>query len=405
MYKQSEELSLLRNLMDNIKDNIYFMDRDGHIIMINQAGAEWLGFNSPEEVIGKTDLDIFTSEHGRAAFEDEQRIIETGVPILGLEEKETWADGHETWVSTSKMPLRDANGNIIGIFGISRDITEHQLSEIKLHQYARQLTQINKQMEDELRMAANLQHAFLPQFYPDFPAPSEKRPVQFAHRYIASTLISGDLCAVNKLNDTEAGLLIFDVMGHGVRAALVTAVVHTMIGELTHRGLRPGEFLSEMNRQLQTMLQTQDDFLFITANYLILNNETGSLSGASAGHTIPFIIPGGGNQNLVSMLHAVSHINGPALAVVENFEYKTFTVQLNPGDSILMYTDGLIEETNEAGEEFGSNRVQALLQQQRNNDPQTLCDTLVDTVSEFNKNAVLTDDICLLAFRWNGPLN
>jgi len=356
-------------------------------------------------VIGKTDLDIFTDEHGRAAFEDEQRIIRTGEPILGLEEKETWADGHETWVSTSKMPLRDANGDIIGVFGISRDITEHQLAEIKLHQYAHQLTQNNKQMEEELRMAANLQSAFLPQFYPNFPAPSEKRPVQFAHRYIASTLVSGDLCAVNKLSDAEAGILIFDVMGHGVRAALVTAVVHTMIGELTHRGLRPGEFLSEMNRQLRTMLQTQDEFIFITANYLILNIETGNLSGASAGHTVPFHISGKKDSGPISLLHAAEKVNGPALAVVENFEYSTFDIQLAPNDSILMYTDGLIEEANEAGEEFGSDRVKTLLQQQRNKDPQALCDALVDTITEFNSGAVLTDDICVLAFRWNGPLN
>ena len=405
MYTKVNELGLLKNLMDNIEDNIYFMDREGRIILINQAGAKWLGFDSPEEVIGKTDLDIFTNEHGRAAFEDEQRIMETGDPILGLEEKETWADGHETWVSTSKMPLRDVNGEIIGIFGISRDITEHQLSEIKLHQYAQRLTQINKQMEEELRMAANLQRAFLPQFYPNFPSPSEKRLVQFAHRYIASTLVSGDLCAVKKLSDTEAGILIFDVMGHGVRAALITAIVHTMIEELIHRGLRPGEFLSEMNQQLRTILQTQDDFIFITANYLILNTETGCLTGASAGHTIPFHISGREDANPVSPLHAAEKINGPALAVVENFEYKTFDIQLAPNDSILMYTDGLIEEANEAGEEFGSNRVKTLLEQQPDKDPSALCDALVDTITEFNSGSVLTDDICVLAFRWNGSLN
>ncbi len=405
MYTKVNELGLLKNLMDNIEDNIYFMDREGRIILINQAGAKWLGFDSPEEVIGKTDLDIFTNEHGRAAFEDGQRIMETGEPLLGLEEKETWADGHETWVSTSKMPLRDVNGEIIGIFGISRDITEHQLSEIKLHQYAQRLTQINKQMEEELRMAANLQRAFLPQFYPNFPSPSEKRLVQFAHRYIASTLVSGDLCAVKKLSDTEAGILIFDVMGHGVRAALITAIVHTMIEELIHRGLRPGEFLSEMNQQLRTILQTQDDFIFITANYLILNTETGCLTGASAGHTIPFHISGREDANPVSPLHAAEKINGPALAVVENFEYKTFDIQLAPNDSILMYTDGLIEEANEAGEEFGSNRVKTLLEQQPDKDPSALCDALVDTITEFNSGSVLTDDICLLAFRWNGSLN
>ena len=402
MYTHAKELSLLKNLMDNIEDNIYFMDREGRIILINQAGAKWLGFNSPKEVIGKTDIDIFTNEHGRAAFEDGQRIMETGEPIIGLEEKETWADGHETWVSTSKAPMRDESGEIIGIVGVSRDITKHQLSEIKLHQYAHRLTQVNKQMEEELRMAANLQRAFLPQFYPDFPAPAEKRPVQFAHRYIASTLVSGDLCAVNKLNDSEAGILIFDVMGHGVRAALITAVIYTMIGELTHRGLQPGEFLSEMNRQIRTMLQTQDDFIFITANYLILNTETGQLTGASAGHTTPFVISRKEDQNSVSLLHAASKVNGPALAVVENFDYETFNIQLSQNDSVLLYTDGLTEEADETGDEFGTGRLQTLLQERHDNDPQALCDALVDCVTEFNNGATLTDDICLLAFRWNG---
>ena len=81
------DLNLMKHLMDNVQDNIYCMDREGRIIFINQAGAKWLGFNSPQEVTGKTDLDIFTDEHGRAAYENEQRIMRTGEPILGIEEK------------------------------------------------------------------------------------------------------------------------------------------------------------------------------------------------------------------------------------------------------------------------------------------------------------------------------
>lgn len=125
---------LMKHLMDNSLDNIYFMDRNGRITLINQAGAKWLGFNDPSELIGKTNLDIFTSEHGCNACEDEQRIMRTGVPMLGKEEKETWADGHETWVSTSKFPLRNDEGEIEGIFGISRDITEHKRAEEELRE-------------------------------------------------------------------------------------------------------------------------------------------------------------------------------------------------------------------------------------------------------------------------------
>jgi PAS domain S-box-containing protein len=173
---------LLTQLLDNISDHIYFKDRQSRFILVNKAFAEKLGLR-PEDMKGKTDFDIFTAEHARPAFEDEQHIMETGEPLVGLEEKETWEKGRVSWASTTKMPLRDAKGEIIGIFGISREITEHKLNEIKLHQYARHLTQVNKKMEEELRMAANLQHAFLPQFYPDFLTPSgTKRVMLPTHR-------------------------------------------------------------------------------------------------------------------------------------------------------------------------------------------------------------------------------
>ena len=81
---------------------------------------------------GKTDYDFFTEEHASAAFADEQLIIATGQPVIGIEEKETWPDGRTTWVSTTKMPLRDDEGKIMGIFGISRDITKHKKRELQM---------------------------------------------------------------------------------------------------------------------------------------------------------------------------------------------------------------------------------------------------------------------------------
>ncbi|MBI9020884.1 MAG: SpoIIE family protein phosphatase [Verrucomicrobia bacterium] len=399
----SEEL--LNQLLNNTTDSIYFKDLKSRFILINQACIKKHGWASADAIMGKTDFDTFTREHAEQAYEDEQKIIKTGEPLYGIEEKETFPDGHEAWVSTSKMPLRDADGNIIGTFGISRDITEHKLGEIKLHQYANQLTQINKQMEEDLRMAANLQQAFLPQFYPNFPAPADSKSVQFAHRYISNTPVSGDLCSIHKLSDTEAGMLICDVMGHGVRAALITAIVYAMIGDLTRRSLSPGDFFSELNRQLRPIFQSQDAFIFVTASYLILNTETGNVRGASAGHTTPFLIHDGEPPLHAAPLHAINHVNGPALAVVENFEYKTVQIQLDAGDTVLMYTDGLLEEINKEGEEFGMTRAREVLQKQQDNGPKVACDSLVDAVNEFNSGAPLTDDVCLLAFRWNGSSN
>ena len=118
------ERALLNTLMDNIPDYIYFKDLQSRFIRTNKAHAQAFALSDPAEAIGKTDFDFFTEEHALSAFEDEQRIIRTGQPIVGLVEKETWRDRGDTWVSTTKVPLRDDKGNIVGTSGISRDITE-----------------------------------------------------------------------------------------------------------------------------------------------------------------------------------------------------------------------------------------------------------------------------------------
>jgi two-component system sensor histidine kinase/response regulator len=131
------ERHLLRTLMDNLPDYIYFKDRDSRFMRTNKAHAKAFGLDDPAQAVGKTDFDFFTNEHAQPAFADEQEIIRTGQPMFAKEEKETWPDGHETWVSTTKMPLRDAAGNIIGTFGISRDITERKQAEEALHKSER----------------------------------------------------------------------------------------------------------------------------------------------------------------------------------------------------------------------------------------------------------------------------
>ena len=133
------ERFLLKTLMDSLPDHIYFKDRESRFIAVNRAMAALFGLEDPADVLGKTDADLFTREHAQAALHDEQEILRTGQPLVNLEEKETWSDGHETWVSTSKLPLRDPNGSIIGTFGLSRDITERKRAEEKLAALAREL--------------------------------------------------------------------------------------------------------------------------------------------------------------------------------------------------------------------------------------------------------------------------
>ena len=120
------ERYLLHALMDNLPHNIYFKDLASRFIRINKAMAAYFGLSDASEAIGKDDFDYFTEEHARQAIADEEQIVRSGVPVVDKEEKETWPDGHTTWVLTTKMPLRDKDGRAVGSFGISRDITERK---------------------------------------------------------------------------------------------------------------------------------------------------------------------------------------------------------------------------------------------------------------------------------------
>jgi diguanylate cyclase (GGDEF)-like protein/PAS domain S-box-containing protein len=131
-----EELFLLETLMDNSPDSIYFKDRESRFTRVNRYAAARFGVVEPTLAIGRTDFDYFTDEHAAQAFRDEQEIIRTGLPLVNVEEKETTPDGVVHWVSTTKMPLRDSDGNVVGTFGISRDITQRKEFEAQLEHQA-----------------------------------------------------------------------------------------------------------------------------------------------------------------------------------------------------------------------------------------------------------------------------
>jgi PAS domain S-box-containing protein len=128
------ERYLLRSLMDNVPDHIYFKDAEGRFTRVNRAMAARFGLPGPDAAVGKTDFDFFTEEHARQARADEEQVQRTGRPLVGHEEKETWPDGAVSWVSSTKLPLRDAAGRVVGTFGISRDITGRKRAEEALRQ-------------------------------------------------------------------------------------------------------------------------------------------------------------------------------------------------------------------------------------------------------------------------------
>jgi PAS domain S-box-containing protein len=125
------ERFLLLSLMKHATDRIYFKDAQSRFLRVNPPHLKLFGLTEQSQVIGKNDFDFFSEEHAQRAFEDEQRVMETGKSIT-MEEKETWPDGNTTWVLTSKFPLHDPLGRVIGTFGISHDITARKNAEDEL---------------------------------------------------------------------------------------------------------------------------------------------------------------------------------------------------------------------------------------------------------------------------------
>jgi PAS domain S-box-containing protein len=130
------DLELLSAFLEYIPDHVYFKDLDSRFVRISRSLATHFGLSDPAQAVNRTDSDMFSSEHAEQALADEQVIIRTGRQVIGKEEKETWPDGREAWTSTTKVPLRNLEGQIIGTMGISRDITEHRRDELELQKYA-----------------------------------------------------------------------------------------------------------------------------------------------------------------------------------------------------------------------------------------------------------------------------
>ena len=396
--KTIESEYLLANLMDNMPDAIYFKDRQSRFIMVSQNCAKKHGWNSPDEIVGETDFDLFSKAHAEQAFADEQQILRTGKPLSGIEEKETWPDGSVTWASTSKMPLKNEAGETIGTFGISRNITEHKEAELRVQRYAEEMRLIKEEIEDDLQMAGELQKTFFPASYPAFPegaAPGECR-VEFLHVFQACGEIGGDYCSIHRISETEAGIFLCDVQGIGVRSALVTALIRGIAQEIVPLGLDPGAYLARMNKLLLPLVCQEEIQLDITASYLVLDTATGEIRLASAGHPLPLLFRKGGEVN---WLYENMALRGPMLARHPTATYPTIEALAGPGDGVVLFSDGLCSVGNAGGEAYGKQRLLDSARSLAGESLARVFQGLESGALAFAKTGSFADDVCLVGFQ------
>tara|TARA_B100000900_G_scaffold111693_1_gene93414 strand:+ start:320 stop:1909 length:1590 start_codon:yes stop_codon:yes gene_type:complete len=389
-----EERHLMRLLIDNVPLNIYFKDRESKFKLVNKSMAKWNGFGRPEDVVGKSDQDLFSEDHANEALRDERKILESGEPILGYVEKETTAAGGEAWVLTTKMPLIDRVGAIIGTFGVSSDVTELVRTQQSLAETAAALKRRNDEMEEELALAREVQQALLPHDYPTVPAGAGKGRLKFGHRYIPISGLAGDFFEVFSIGDQCAGLFICDVMGHGVRSALIVSMLRGLAERIHQVAEDPGEFLGQLNSGLSAILTEAEMTMFATAFLAVIDFENGELRYASAGHPAPIMRSAEGEAGVLPM---GGRGKGTALGLFPDATYESQSLKLSMLKQLMLFTDGIIEVENQDGEAFLQNRLVQAVSEEECSGVDTLLERVLDRVLAFTESQRFDDDVCLLA--------
>jgi phosphoserine phosphatase RsbU/P len=386
-----EERHLLRDLIDHVPMQIYFKDLESRVVMANRGMAEYHGFESSAELVGKHDRDLFSHTHWEKAAADERRIIETGIAMTGQLERETWREGGETFVVTSKFPWRDKSGEIKGTFGVSSDVTSLVLAQRQATELANELRQKNESYEEEVKLAHEIQQALATTGFPAVVSENGNR-LSFASRYLPISGLAGDFHEVLPLGDDRYGLFICDVMGHGVRAALVVSMLRGLLATQNVKNRNSAEFMTAMNTGLASILRRADVTMFATAFYGIIDLGKLTLEYTCAGHPGPVIA-----GPLSSLQLCVERAEkGPALGIIPGAVYPTREISLGGVRRLLLFTDGVLEAENEAGEQFLEKRLLRTAGDDPEKDIESWLDGILDTVLDFSEGHHFDDDVCLL---------
>jgi sigma-B regulation protein RsbU (phosphoserine phosphatase) len=271
-----------------------------------------------------------------------------------------------------------------------------QMSQQLAH-YADELRAKNAQLEADFNMAREIQEMFLSQQYPTFPhsAAPEESALRFSHRYLPAAAVGGDFFNIFAITDTTAGIFICDVMGHGMRAALITAIMRGLVEELMPVAADPGKFLTEINRSLNAILRRTREPFLATAFYVVADVVSGELRFSSAGHPSPFHVRREAGQ--VEPIKFWDPRHGPALGLFDKSGYPTNRCPIAVNDVILLFTDGLYEVDNEANEEYGQERLLEAVRARYRLPTERILDELLQDVQRFSSAKEFEDDVCLVA--------
>ena len=243
----------------------------------------------------------------------------------------------------------------------------------------------------ELNVATQIQADMLPRIFPAFPDRREFDLYAFMH---PAREVGGDFYDFFLIDEDHLCMVIADVSGKGVPAALFMVIAKTLIKNQAMMGDDPADILGKVNEQL---CEGNDAMLFVTVWISILTISTGKGIAANAGHEHPVIRRAGGSYELVVYRHS------PAVAAMEGMRFRQHSFELHPGDRLFVYTDGVPEATNAENELFGNERMLDVLNSQPDRKPHALLETMKREIDVFVGEAPQFDDITMLCLDYFGP--
>jgi sigma-B regulation protein RsbU (phosphoserine phosphatase) len=413
--RQQERLALVAeknnyyDIFDHLVEGIFRTTVSGHYLLANIALARIYGYHSPVELMASI-KDIAGSlyvEHGRR--EEFMRLMAENDTLSGFESKIYRKDGSIIWIAENCRAVRDAQGTLLYYEGTVEDITERKRAEEQIRRATGELSRSreelrtkNSLMEENLRTAREIQLTMLPQQYPVFPkgVPLEQSAFQFVHRYEPAESVSGDFFSLTAISDTEVGVFICDVTGHGVRAALVTAMIRALAEELKPAARDPGDFLRKLNFDLCSILKNTGSPMLTTAFYAVADCQTGRLRFANAGHPKPLLV-----RRALGLVEPLANSTGrgqPALGLFEDPPYQATEITLAPGDFLMLFTDGLYEVQGQNEELYSQERLMLDVKNFISHPPGILFDELLQVIRSFAVNGVFDDDVCLVGMDYVG---
>ena len=267
--------------------------------------------------------------------------------------------------------------------------------ETKVQERTRQLRAKNQQMEEELQMARELQIALLPQKFPTVPAhvPVHESALRFLSLYFPTGDVSGDFFNVFPIGEKAAGIFICDVMGHGVRSALITSMIRGLVEEHGQAAGDPGELLTRVNRALALILKQADTTMFATCFYVVADVERAQLRFANAGH--PSALHMHGSNGAAKKLQG-SGRPGPAMGIFPTVNYITSSTPMKKGDRVMLFTDGLFEVEDTAGALFTEEQLHSTVTRYAALPAHEFFDRVINDVRQFSKRQSFDDDVCVV---------